>query len=85
MERHRHSVVCLTTRQMPLPKLFLHTAQSSVFYFNLQYPLLSSRLFSSRLRLLPRLPFTSNLTSIFPSTTRFRRQFLRQTWPVYLL
>ena len=39
---------------------------------------------SSHLRLLFRLPVTSILIHIFPSITRFRRQFLIKMWPVQL-
>jgi hypothetical protein len=84
MESRHFSVVCLTTCQRPLTKLVLHTGHPNASSFNLQCSLLSIRLSRSWLRLLPRLPFTSNLTSIFPSTTCFRRQFLRNTWPVFL-
>ena len=39
---------------------------------------------SSRLRLLPRLPFTPIIPSVFPSVTCFRRQFLCNMWPIRL-
>ena len=39
---------------------------------------------SSCLRLLPLLPVTSILPSIFPSITCFRRQFLLNMWPIQL-
>jgi hypothetical protein len=44
----------------------------------------SSKSDSSWLRLIPRLPVTSDLPSIFTSTTRSRRQFLRKMWPMQL-
>jgi len=51
---------------------------------NFQYRLLSLKSFSSCLLLLPRLPVTSILPSIFPSTACFRRQFVRKMWPIQL-
>jgi hypothetical protein len=75
-----HSVVCLMTGPLPLPKWVLHTVWFSASSFNFQYPLVSLRSSSSCLRLLPRLPVTSILPSIFPSITCFRRQFLRKMW-----
>jgi len=59
--------------------------RSSASYFNFQYPLLSLRSSSSSLRLLPRLPVTSVLHSIFPSITWFRRQFQRKMWSIQLV
>jgi len=53
---------------------------SSVSSFNLQCPLFSLTSSSSCLLLLPRLP----VTYIFPSITLFRRQLLRQMWPIQL-
>ena len=52
-----HSVVCLTRRPQPLPKLLLHRVRSSTLSFNFQYLLSSLRSLSSCLRLLPRLQF----------------------------
>ena len=50
----------------------------------MRYLLLSLRSSSSFLRLLPRLLATSISPFIFPSTTCFRRQFLRKIWPIKL-
>jgi hypothetical protein len=36
-----HSVVCLTTGPLPLPKRVLHRDRSCAFSFNFQYPLFS--------------------------------------------
>jgi len=58
--------------------------QYSASSFSSQYPLFSYRTPSSCLRLLPRLPVPSLLSSIFPSTTSIRRQFLCQMWPIKL-
>jgi len=74
-------VVCLTTVPNPLPKRALHIVRSRVSSFKWEYPLLSLRLSSSFLRLLPRLSVTSIPPCIFPSITRCRRQFLRKIWP----
>jgi hypothetical protein len=73
-----HSAV--TTGPQPLPKRVLHTVRSSVSSFSFQNP----RVSSSCLHLLPRLPITSILPSIFPSIMRFKRQLLHKTWPIQL-
>ena len=75
-------VVCLTTGPKPLPKRALHIVRFTASFFKWEYPLLSLRLSSSLLRLLPRLPVTFVLPFMFPSITRCRRQFLRRMWPV---
>ena len=79
-----HSIICLTTVPQPLPKPVLHTVRSSASSSNFQYPHVSLTIFSSCLRLLPRLSVTYNLSYIFPSRTCFRKQFLRKTWPIQL-
>ena len=58
--------------------------RSKASSFKWEYPLLSLRSSSSFLRLLPRLLVTSLSPFIFPSITRFRRQFLRKMWPIQL-
>ena len=78
------SVVCLTTGPKPPPKRCLHTVPSRASSFKWVYPLLSLRSSSSFLRLLPHLLATSISPFIFPSITRFRRQFLRKMWPIQL-
>ena len=78
------SVICQTTGPKPLPKRFLHIVRSRTSSFNSQYPLLSLRLSSSFLRLLPRLLVTSICHFIFPSITCCRRQFLRKMGPIQL-
>ena len=78
------SVKCQTTGPKPLPKRFLHIVRSTASSFNSQYPLLSSRSSSNFLRLLPCLLVTSICPFIFPSITRFRRQFLRKVWRIQL-
>jgi len=72
-----HSVFCLTTGPKPLPKRCLHIVRFRASSFKWEYPFLSLRSSSSFLRLLPRLLATSISRFIFPSITRFRRQFLR--------
>jgi hypothetical protein len=52
--------------------------------FKWEYPLLSPRLSSNFLRLLPRFLVTFIRPFIFPSITCFRRQFLRKIWPIQL-
>jgi hypothetical protein len=74
------SVICQATGPKPLPKRFLHLMRSRASSFKLEYPLLSPGSSSNFLRLLPRLLFTS----IFPSITCFRRQFLHKIWPIQL-
>jgi len=71
-----HSAVCLTTGSQPLPKPVLHTLRSSASSFNLQYPFFSLRSFTRCLILLPRLPVTSILHSIFPSITNRNNQYI---------
>ena len=77
-----HLVVCLTTGPNSVPKQALHIVRSRASFFKWEYSLLSLRLSSSFLRLLPRLPVTSVPPFIFPSITRCRRQFLRKIWPI---
>ena len=52
---------------------------------DLVLPLSSLKSSGSCLRVLPLLPVTSLLPSIFPSTTCFRRHFLCKMWPVQLV
>ena len=61
------SVVRLTTGPHSFPKRVLHTVQSTASSFSFQYPFFSLCSANSCLRLLPRLPVTSVLPSIFPS------------------
>ena len=79
-----YSVCCLTTGPKPLPKRFLHIVRSKAFDFKWEYPLPSLRSSSSFLHLLPCLLVTSISPFVFPSTTCFRRQFLRKMWPIQL-
>ena len=79
-----HSVFCLTTGPKPPQKRFLHIVRSRASSFKWEYPLLSLRLSSSFLRLLPRLLVTSVSSFTFPSITCFRRQFLRTMRPIQL-
>jgi len=79
-----HSAICLTRGPQPLPKPVLHTVRSSASSFNLQYPIFSLRSSSSCLRLLPRLPAISILSSICPSIMCFKRQFLSKLSPIQL-
>jgi hypothetical protein len=65
-----------------VPKRVLHRVPSSAFSFNFQYPSFSLQSSSSCIRLLPRLPVTAILTSLVPSNTCFRRQFLCKMWPI---
>jgi hypothetical protein len=76
-----HSVVPLMTGPQPLPKPVLHTVWSSASSFSFLYTLLSWVYSSSCLHLLP---VTSNLPSVVPSVTCFRRQFLYKMWPIQL-
>jgi hypothetical protein len=77
-----HLAICLRTDSKPLPKRALHIGRSRASSFKWEYPLLSSRSSNSFLRLLPCLPVTSIPPCIFPSVTRFRRQFLRRMRPI---
>ena len=77
-----HSVVCLTTRSQPLPKLLLHRVRSSTLSFNFQYLLSSLRSLSSCLRLLPRLHFYSSFFLSFNKV--LQKQFLLKILPMHL-
>ena len=68
------------TGPQPLPTRVHRRMRFNPSCFNFQYSLVSLRSSNSCLRLLPRPP--SLLTSIFPSVTCFRRQFLRKMWRI---
>ena len=68
-----------------LPKQVLQAVQSSASSFNRQYPSILLRPSSIRLLLLPSLPVSSIIPSIFPSITCFRKQFLNIPPPIKLL
>ena len=63
-------------------KMSSHGERSSDSSFNFYHPLLSWKSFSSCVHLLPRLLFISILSFAFPPITCFRKQFVRQTWPI---
>jgi len=65
-----------------IPERALHIVRSRASSLKWEYPLLSLRSSSSLKRLLPRLPVTSIPPFIFPSITRYRRQFLHKMWPI---
>jgi hypothetical protein len=65
-------------------KRVLHRVRSSASPFNIQFPPVSIRSLSSCLCLLPHLPVTYILLSLFSSITCFRRQFLCKMWPIRL-
>ena len=77
-----HLVVCLTIGTQPIPNPVLHTVRSYAPSFNFQHPVFPLRSSSNCLRLLPRVPVTSLLPSVFPSLPCFRRQFLHKVWPI---
>jgi hypothetical protein len=81
---HNHLVVCLRTGPKPLPKQTLHIVRYRASSFKWEYPLLSLRPSSSFLRLLPHLAVISIPPFIFLSITCYRRQFLRDIWPIQL-
>ena len=58
--------------------------RSSASSFNLNHFLFFLRPCNSCLRLLPRLPLSSILPSMFPTITCFRSRFLRKMWPIQL-
>jgi hypothetical protein len=74
-----HSVDCL-----PLPNRIPHPVRSSASSLNFQYPPPSLRSCGGCLRLLPRRLVIFILSSIFPSITCFRRQFLRKMCQFHL-
>ena len=80
-----HSVDCLDDRSIASSKASSHTVWSSPSSFNFQCPLLFLRSSNSCSRLLPTLCVTSTPPSIlFFSIMCFRRQFLRNMWPIQL-
>ena len=81
---NHHPVVCLETGPQPLPKRGLQTVRSGALSFNFQYPVFFLRSSCTFLCLLPRLPVTFIRSSIFPSITCFRRQFLHKMCPIQL-
>lgn len=85
----RISYLCHTTQSVlrPVhslpPNPVLHRERSSASSFSLQYPLVSSRSPSSWLLLLPPLPVTYILSSIFPSISCFRPSFYARCYQFY--
>jgi hypothetical protein len=75
---YTHLAVCLTRGPKLLPQPEPQIVRSRAFSFRCEYPLLSLRLPSRFLRLLPRLPVTSIPPFIFPSITCSRMQFYTQ-------
>jgi hypothetical protein len=70
------SLISLSYDRSKAPsKAALHTVRSRASSLKWQYPLLSSRSYSSFLRLLPRLPVTSIPPFIFPSITSVEGSF----------
>jgi hypothetical protein len=72
------------TRPQHLAKRVFHRVRSSASSFNVQCTLFSESLFSSCLRLLPRLPIAFIHPSISPLITCFTGQFLCNMWPIQL-
>jgi hypothetical protein len=66
-----HSVVCLTTGQLPLPKRFIQSVRSCARSFSLQY-LVSVRSYSSCWHLNPSFPVATMLLSTVPLTTHLK-------------
>jgi hypothetical protein len=74
------AAVCLTTGPQPIPKPVLHTVLSSASFSQFTIP-------SPFLKVIQQLltpSSSSSLSFIIPSITCFRRQFLRQLWPIQL-
>ena len=72
------------TGPQPHQKRVLNEERTGAFYFSSQYLPFPSRFSSSCLRLLSCLSVTFILPSIFPSITRFRRQFPCNILPTQL-
>jgi len=83
-DRNSHSFCCPSCDVHSLFQSGCSAERSNASSFNPQYPVIFLRSYSSCLCLLPHLPVTSNLSSIFPSMMRFRRQFLCKMWPTQL-
>jgi len=75
-----HPTVWIATGPYSLPKRVFQRVSAHAACVKFHRLLASLRLFSSCLRLLPRLP----VSSIFPSITFFRRQFLCKMWTNHL-
>jgi hypothetical protein len=74
----------LTIGTQPLPKGVLHTVQSSASSSTLPYLLFSLKSSSRCVLIISRVPVTCIFPFVFPSITCFRKQFLRQLWPIHL-
>ena len=82
---HGHLFLSLSQdSSMSFPKPVLHRLRSKCFFFQFPVSSLSLRSYSSRLPLLPRLPFASILPNIFPSVTWCRMKFTSKMWPIQL-
>ena len=67
------------------PTRVLHVLRSTSSSFKFQYPLVSLTAYGSCLRLLLRPLFTFfSFLPVFPPITCFRKQILRQMWPIQL-
>ena len=77
--------MCLTTDPQPRQKPVLHTVRSSASSFNFQYSFVSVSQPSSCLCLLPLLPVTPILPSIFLLITYFEEQLLHKLWPIHFI
>jgi hypothetical protein len=71
-------VIVTLSYKTPLPKKLLQRVQANASSFKIQHLRLSFMSSSSYLRRLPHLP----IDSIFPSSACFRRQFLRNVFPI---
>jgi hypothetical protein len=72
------------SRPKPFPNRALNIVRSTASTFKREYPLLSLRLYSSFLRLLPHLYFTFIPPFFFSPITCCRKQFPCKTWPIQL-
>jgi len=81
--RSLHSAAVLRQVHSLFQSGFSTTCDLSASAFNFQYPLFTVSSSTGWLRLLPCLPVAPILPSLFPSITCFRRQFLRNMWPVH--
>jgi len=71
-------------RSVASSKPVFYRVRSSASSCNFQHPHVPFRSSNSCLRLPPSLPVTSILPSLFPAITCFRKQFLREMWPIRL-
>ena len=78
-----HSWILSYDRSIASSETSSNRVRSRPSLFHFKVPCLLLKVVQNLLRLSPRLTLTYNFTSIFPSVTCFRRQFLRKMRPIH--